>query len=356
MTLPLAILDIGAVTPLGRDWRSTWDGLLAGRASLLSTSDLGFVINPPVPVGAIADLDREVDVHGHGPAARLIRAAVDLVELPDDLGPPRIWAGSNHGEAGLLSKAPARSRDPLPDLAIDSPCTWISSACTTGLHTLYFCFLEGRYRTGVWMSVAGDALSDIGVAGFARSGATGRGLPQPLREESPGMLVSEGAIALGLGNCEVLDHPSVLGMGLTSDADHPTHPDPSGRYLELAVRNALQAAKVAAEDVVAVVAHGTGTTANDEPEAAMIARVFGPRPAVTSPKGSVGHVMGAAGLLGVAIGTEIWRRGLVPPTAGNSTARAGLRVSGEVVTVEKRRPVLVLASGFGGNNVAAVLG
>ena len=356
MTRPLAILSVGAVTPLGRDWRSTWEGLLAGRTSLLSTSDLGFAIDPPVMVGAIADLDREIDFHSRGPAARLIRAAVGLVELPDDLGSPTIWAGSNHGETGLLLEARTPSRDPLPGLALDETCTWIASACTTGLHALFFCFLEARSRTGAWLAVAGDALSDIGVAGFARSGATGRGFPQPLREKSPGMLVSEGAIAVGLGNCEALDHPAVLGIGISSDADHPTHPDATGRYVEFAVREALRSANVAAEDVVAVVAHGTGTTANDEPEADMIARVFGQGPMVTSAKGAAGHVMGAAGLLNVAIGAEIWRGGLVPPTTGDSPARAGLRLSGEVVSVEKRRPVLILASGFGGNNVAAVLG
>ena len=240
MTRPLVIVDVGVVTPLGWDWRSTWEGLLAGRASLLSTRDLGFAIDPPVMVGAIADLDREIDAHGRGPAARLIRAAFDSVEMPHDLGTPTIWAGSNHGETGLLSEVTAPWRDPLPVLAMDRPCTWIASACTTGLHALYFCFLESRYQTGSWLAVAADALSDIGVAGFARSGATGRGLPKPLREGSPGMLVSEGAIAIGLGICEASDRPAVLGMGLSSDADHATHPDPTGRYVELAVREALR--------------------------------------------------------------------------------------------------------------------
>lgn len=170
------------------------------------------------------------------------------------------------------------------------------------------------------------------------------------------MLVSEGAIAVGLGNCEALDHPAVLGIGLTSDADHATHPDPTGRYVELAIREALRVANVAPEDVVAVVAHGTGTAANDEPETDMIARVFGRRPVITSAKGTIGHVMGAAGLLNVAIGAEVWRSGLVPPTMGDSPARAGLRVSDEVVAVKKRCPVAILASGFGGNNVVVVLG
>ena len=355
MSRLLTIHGIGAVTPLGRDWPTTWAALLAKTTGLASTEKFGFPIDPPITVGAIADLPRQIEPDGRGPAARLIRSAIDQVSLPSVLGPPTIWGGSNHGETGLLDRTRSGvGRDPLPGLAVRGPTAWVASACTTGLHALFFCLLEAR-RSGAWLAVAGDALSDIGIAGFARSGATGRGLPEPLREGSPGMLVSEGAVALGLATMPREDMPSILGMGISSDAGHPTHPDPTGQYVETALRQALSRAGLASGAVAAVVAHGTGTTANDQSETEVIARVFG-RCAATSAKGATGHIMGAAGLLNVAIATEIWRTGLVPPTLGRGEARAGLRVSSEIQTVEKRRPVVVLASGFGGNNVAAVIG
>ena len=356
MSSPLTIHSVGAVTPLGRDWPATWAGLLAGKRQLASTKDLGFPIDPPVLVGAVADWPREVDANGCGPAARLIAAAVAQVTLPEVLGAPNIWGGSNHGETGLLNGSGlAPGSDPLPRLSTGEPSAWVASACTTGLHAMFFCLLEAQQRSGAWLAIAGDALSDIGVAGFARSGATGHGLPEPLREGSPGMLVSEGAVAVGLITAPIRDSPSILAMAVSSDAGHPTHPDPTGRHVERALREALKEAGLAPEDVGAVVAHGTGTSANDDPEAGVIARVLGPR-VVTSAKTSTGHIMGAAGLLNVAIGTEIWRTGLVPPTPGDGAPRAGLLVSNEVQSIARRRPVVVLASGFGGNNVAAVLG
>ncbi|MGV3721424.1 MAG: 3-oxoacyl-ACP synthase, partial [Actinomycetota bacterium] len=211
-------------------------------------------------------------------------------------------------------------------------------------------------RSGDWLVASGDALSPSGIAGFFRLGATGIRSAEPFHQSAPGMTVSEGAVALRLSSHQGADGPALLGTGISSDAGHPTHPDPSGVWLEQAISDALRAARTDPADVAGVIAHGTGTTANDSIEAGVIGRIFGEAIPVTSIKGALGHIMGAAGLLNLAVACEAWATGVLPPTLGNGPTWPGANVAPAERNLRRRRPLLALASGFGGNNVAALIG
>jgi len=341
------------------NWPDTWRGLLAGELQITAPE----WIRLPVPAAAaacvVAGLQRDIDPQGRGPAARLLAAAASqLTELRSE---HRTFAATNHGDADstlaeTLLGAPAGTR--IQDSVFtDGDCAWVSSACTGGLHVLWLAWLESRRQEGSWLIAASDALSAIGVAGFYATGSTGHGLPCPLRAGSGGMLVSEGAVAMALSSDVDDQFPAILGIGVSCDADHPTHPDPSGTWLEAAIADALKGADCSPNEIAAVVAHGTGTRANDTVESAVLARVFqSARPVVTSLKGTVGHVMSAAGLLNAAAACEMWRTGLVPPCAGDGEALARIDLAGFGRTIAVRSKILILASGFGGNNVAAVIG
>src|SRR5262249_12319456 len=124
-----------------------------------------------------------------------------------------------------------------------------------------------------------------------------------------GILTGEGAGVLLL---ESLDsarargariYAEVLGYGLNCDADHPVAPnrDSVARCMELAHHNAA----IAPHEVDFISAHGTGTRANDIPEAAAIRQVFGACPPRTiSIKSMIGHTMGAASAL-AAVGCAL---------------------------------------------------
>jgi 3-oxoacyl-(acyl-carrier-protein) synthase len=173
-------------------------------------------------------------------------------------------------------------------------------------------------------------------------------------------LVGEGAAAVQLRPSTAVSGQtvSVLGIGTTCDAGHPTDPSPEGIWVEQAARAALAAAEIAPKDVAAVVSHGTGTGKNDAAEALAIRRLWpdGSIP-VTSIKGALGHTMGAAGLFNILVANEAIRSGVLPPTVSDgSPVLCGIDlVRGEPREIPRGGAVIVLASGFGGNNVACVL-
>jgi len=80
------------------------------------------------------------------------------------------------------------------------------------------------------------------------------------------------------------------------------------------------------------------------------------RIAVTSIKGSTGHLVGAAGALNAAVAALAVARGAVPPTLGCSDPDPECDV--DVVTGSAREQTvgaaLALARGFEGQNVALV--
>jgi len=125
------------------------------------------------------------------------------------------------------------------------------------------------------------------------------------------------------------------------------------------MREALARAGLAPEAVDHINAHGTGTKPNDTTETQAIHDLFGARAAaipVTSVKGLLGHMLGAAGSVELIVSVLSLRNGLIPPT-GNLQARDP-ECDLDVVTVPRALPlrcVLSNSAGFGGCNAAAVL-
>ncbi|MGW2676028.1 hypothetical protein [Streptomyces sp. NPDC001436] len=108
----------------------------------------------------------------------------------------------------------------------------------------------------------------------------------------------------------------LVGYAASTDAHHLVAPHPEGRGAEQAARAALADAGLGPEDVSHVNAHGTSTRQNDAVEAALIRRVFPHGPPVTSAKGTLGHTLGAAGVIEAALTVLALTEDTVPPTAG----------------------------------------
>ena len=127
---------------------------------------------------------------------------------------------------------------------------------------------------------------------------------RPFSKNRSGMVLGEGAAMLVIEPWEravargahILGE--VLGYGQSNDASHITRPSLAGQASAMAA--ALQAARVAPQEVDAINAHGTGTQANDRTETAAIRAVFGARAAhipISATKAMHGHLLGAAGAL-----------------------------------------------------------
>ena len=149
----------------------------------------------------------------------------------------------------------------------------------------------------------------------------------------------------------------LLGTGESSDGHHMSSPHPEGLGARKAMEGALASAGVDARSVDYINAHGTGTALNDAAEATAIAAVFGDEVPVASTKGFTGHMLGAAGATEAIFAIVAIEQGWIPVNLGWEPLDPALaiRVSRER-TERACRVVLSNSFGFGGSNVAVVLG
>jgi 3-oxoacyl-(acyl-carrier-protein) synthase len=157
--------------------------------------------------------------------------------------------------------------------------------------------------------------------------------------------------------CAILGY--VLGWGMTCDANHLTGPSRDGIPLAEAVAQALHMANVTTDELVAICAHGTGTSYNDQMELLAFQRVMqSSKVPLFSVKGGTGHTLGAAGLLEMLLTLEFLKRAKVPGTVGLSSIppEAEGWVSPAPQSLTKQGVMVTTNSGFGGVNVALLVG
>ncbi len=213
-------------------------------------------------------------------------------------------------------------------------------------------------------------VSPLILTGFAQMTALSTRVDDPAAASRPfdadrdGFVLGEGSAVLVLERATdarargARVRARLLGYGASADAYHATAPEPGGRGVTRAIRTALTDAGITPSDVDHVNAHGTATPANDRTEATAIARTLGPRPAVTSAKGVIGHTLGAAGAIEAALTVLAVQHDTIPPTA--NLERQDPEITVDVVARAPRHvPVHVAISnsfGFGGQNAVLVFG
>ena len=109
----------------------------------------------------------------------------------------------------------------------------------------------------------------------------------------------------------------VCGYGNTCDAHHVTAPRPDGVTQAEAIRMALGEANYSPEDTLYINAHGTGTALNDTSETMAFKLALGEdayKAHISSIKGSIGHMLGAAGAAEAIATILALKEGVAPPT------------------------------------------
>lgn len=187
---------------------------------------------------------------------------------------------------------------------------------------------------------------------------------RPFSSDRRGLVLGEGA---GVAVIETLEGAlargapilaEIAGYGATADAGDIVQP--SAEDAAAAMRQALETAGLAPEDVDHVNAHGTGTVLNDRTETQAIRRTFGAhadRLAVSATKSMHGHALGGAGALELVATVQSIREGLAPPTANYTRPDPGCDL--DVVPNEARRmeirAALSNSFAFGGLNAVLAL-
>ncbi len=248
------------------------------------------------------------------------------------------------------------------------------SACASSAHAIgnaYRSILTGEADA----MVAGGSeatVTPLTIAGFASMKALSTRNESPETASRPfdatrdGFVLGEGSAVLIL---ESLEHAmnrganvlaEVIGYGQTADAYHLTAPAPEGAGAQLAMKAALENARLTVEDVDYINAHGTSTPANDLNETLAVKKVFGEhayRIVMGSTKSMTGHTLGAAGAIEAAICTKVLGSGCIPPTINFTTQDPDCDLNyahGGMI----ERPVNVALSnsfGFGGHNVCLAM-
>jgi len=144
---------------------------------------------------------------------------------------------------------------------------------------------------------------------------------KPFSADRSGMVLGEGAAMLVLEDWAratargAFIHGELAGYGLATDTGHITRPSVEGQAA--ALRAALACSGIAAEEVDAINAHGTGTPANDGVETAALKAVFGARAGripVSATKALHGHLLGATSALELVLALMAMRHSVALPT------------------------------------------
>lgn len=186
---------------------------------------------------------------------------------------------------------------------------------------------------------------------------------RPFSADRDGLVLGEGCAILLLEEREAARcrgarvHAEVTGIGITNDATNIVGPDVDGEVAS--VRAALADAGLSPYDIDYVNAHGTATETNDANETTVLKEALGARAReipVSSIKGHLGHTMGAAGAIEIAVTALALARQRVPPTLHvvPGDPRCDLDYVPEA-RAHAMRHAITNSFGFGGQNAVLVL-
>ncbi|MBC7891265.1 MAG: beta-ketoacyl synthase [Sphingobacteriaceae bacterium] len=239
-----------------------------------------------------------------------------------------------------------------------NPPLLVSNACISGVLALLSAqrmLASGQYAHAV---VAGaDLITRFILSGFQALQAISPDPCRPFDATRRGITLGEAAGTAVLSTDKKFTSPIRIAGGATSnDANHISGPSRTGDGLATAIGSALRAARLPAEVIDFVSAHGTATLHNDEMEAAALTRAGVQAAPVNSLKGYFGHTLGAAGLIETLVSAQSLHENSLLPTAGFSELGVSnpLNVT-SMLHLAPLRHCLKTASGFGGCNAALVL-
>jgi 3-oxoacyl-[acyl-carrier-protein] synthase II len=401
----VVVTGLGAVTPIGNDVASYWDGLRSGRNGIARVT----LCDPdPLPVqiaGEVKGFDPELyldrkTVRRTGRFAQFALAAsaqaladggaaVDDTTR-DELGVVMATSGGafEMGEPWAEMQAKGAHRvDPFiitrlgqhmgagrvgRELGLRGPNTTVNTACASGTDALGHALNMIRlgHARALLAGGAEAIVTPLALASMGRMGALSQNNADPEHASRPfdlnrdGFVLGEGAGVLLLESeasarargariyCEL------VGAGWSFDATDDTAPDAEGQAL--AMIRALRDAELPAEAVDYINCHGTSTPYNDRTETAAIKLALGEAHArripMSSTKSMTGHLAAAAGGIEAVAAVLTLHHGCIPPTINYVTPdpACDLDIVPNVARAATLNTVLSNSFGLGGQNAAAL--
>ena len=235
----------------------------------------------------------------------------------------------------------------------------LSNACVSGVLAISVAkhLIQSEMYDEV-IVVSGDLVSEFILSGFESFQAISSQPCKPYSKNRTGITIGE-AIASVLVSNKIIENAKevveVIGTASCNDANHISGPSRTGEGLFLSVQSALKEAKIEANQVDYISAHGTATNYNDEMESIAFDRLAMNTIPLNSLKGFYGHTLGASGLLETIIGIKSLYQNTLIATIGFDEIGVSKPINIiEKTTQKKLKIFLKTASGFGGSNAAAL--
>ena len=402
----VVVTGLGAVTPIGNDVESFWNGVKEGKVGIGPITRFDTTGYKATLAAELKDFVAK-DRMDPRTARRMepfsqyaVAAALEAVENSglkmeeEDPYMVGVIIGSGVGslqatetnEKKLMEKGPSRV-DPLlvPKMITNmaagnvsiatgakGKCTNVVTACATGTHCIGDAFRAIQYGEADIMVSGGTegSICPTAIAGFTSLTAlTAETDPErcsiPFDKERSGFVMGEGAAVVVL---EELEHAKrrgakiyaeVVGYGCSSDAYHITSPAEDGSGAARAMLNAVWDAGITVDEVGYINAHGTSTHHNDLFETRAIKLAFGAHAGemkVNSTKSMVGHMLGAAGAIEFITCVKEIEEDYIHATVGYKVPDEELDLDycKEPVSMEVQY-ALSNSLGFGGHNASILL-
>lgn len=357
----VVITGMAALTPIGNDWETVAENLKKQLTGIQKMDDwdkyegLNARLAAPVNFSRPAHYTRK-QVRGMGRVAMLGTYATELALIDAGLlndaclksGQMGVAYGSssgsfdglidftkmllNHDKGSLNATSYIRMMGHTCPVniglhfGINGRIIPTSSACTSSSQGIGYAYETIKYGIQTLMVAGGsDELSASQAAVFDTLFATSirndepNKTPRPFDRDRDGLVIGEGGGTFILEEREYAlnrgahIYAEIVGFGTNSDGLHITQPDSDS--MQVAMKLAMQDAKLGAESIGYISAHGTSTDRGDIAESHATTALFGKNTPISSMKSYTGHTLGACGAIEAWAAIKMMSEDWFHPTA-----------------------------------------
>ena len=407
----VVVTGLGALTPIGNDIPSYWDGLISGKsgADLISYFDTSkFKTQFACELKGFDPLNyldrkeaRKLDKFAQYAIVCSDEAIKDSGLDFDKVERTRvgvIW-GSGIGGFETIQNEMINFSDGdgtprfnpffipklIPDIApgvisirhgLKGPNFATVSACASSANSLIdsLNYIRLGYSDIIVSGGSEAGVTIAGIGGFNAVQALSKRNDDPKTASRPFDLDRDGFVLGEGGGCLILEelehakargakiYAEIGGAGLSADAYHMTAPHPDGEGAISVMKNCLKDSNLNPEDIDAINMHGTSTPLGDKAEAKAIKEVFGDHAYninINSTKSMTGHLLGAAGAIEAISCVLSIKNGIVPPTINhfNHDPEIDNKLNFTFNKAQKRKVSVAMSNtfGFGGHNACVLI-
>lgn len=408
----VVVTGIGALTPIGLNVHSYWDGLcqsVSGAATITRFDASKFKTNFACELknfNAQDYIDRkelrkldDFSVYALISTAEAIKNSNLDLNLLDLSRCGVIW-GSGIGGLNTMSseiesyvlgnKVPRFSPFFIPKMISDIAAGLISikygfrgpnfstvSACASSTNSIIEAYHYIKLgKSDVMISGGSEAsVNEAALGGFNALRALSTRNEEPSKASRPfdsgrdGFVLGEGSGTIILEEYEHAKkrganiYCEVKGTGTSGDAFHLTAPEPNGIGAMQAMKNAINESNLDLSEIDYINVHGTSTPLGDPIEIKAIKEIFKEKIYnlnISSTKSMTGHLLGAAGAIEAIASILAIKNSCVPPTINleNLDEQLDPKINYTANKIQKKDVKNVISNtfGFGGHNATVLLG